>query len=751
MVEPSGRRVNLLLFIYNSSPNRKRGVYFCIVNSRHETSINTYILLLAAAVILAFTLMAGFQYYNLDKLDGRINALNDQLEERTRLFVEIQQSLGYGGVIHNLKNYIIRRNTRYFQAANGKAGLARDYLRQYGNLASIGTDESAQVAFILDMVEKYQQVLDYLESAEISGLSAYELDALIQVDDSMAESAMEKLKASYQEYAAAGRKEVLNAIFVSFITLISLVAGSILVLVLILVFTALRLKRRTARILAVTSGIGEGDLRTLVDLKSRDFIGRMTASFDTAITRFRDIISNIRGTIGESEHTATQLTDRIEETIVATNRINGSINELSRQVELLSSRTSGSSAAAEEIEMAILSLAKGIENQVSAVTQTSAAIEEMAASIKNVAGVTEIRMSSSKALAQVTEQGEEQLQKTGSLITGVSSSIDDMLEMIDVIENVARQTDMLSMNAAIEAAHAGDAGKGFTVVADEIRKLAESTRENSKQISGRLKEIIGVIQEALDSSRSTKGAFIAIRNGVAGALEAFNEIHNSTQELSAGTREVVSAVASLMDISGEIKSGSEEMKAGAGEIRAALKGAKGIADEVDREIGGVSRNAAEIASAAMSISQLGIANDRIITSLVDQAADFRLDDGDLETRKSGFSSYILQHHHWVSRVGNTLAGNTEISIDDMVDHRECEVGRWIDGTGGEQFGEHSAFAALSTAHCELHTQLGEILRLKSESKEEEANNMYTQLLETSRRLVGLFRELEETMHHPGLK
>ena len=404
---------------------------------RREQSITGYIWFLSAAVVVTFALLIGFQYLNLTRLDREINSLNDQLEERTRLFVEIQQTLGYGGVIHNLKNFIIRRDLRYFQAATGKAGLAREYLEQYKDLPGISDEEAGQVNFILDMVAKYRQVLDYLAEADIAEMSDLELDTLIQVDDSMAEAALENLKASYQEFAARSRAEVLDVIFLSFISLIILVAAGVTVLAILMLLVGLGLRRRMARILSVTTAIGSGDLRELIDMSSRDFVGRMTGNFDSAVSRFRDIAANIRGTVEEGNQNADDLTVRIEETLYAVNRINGSIGELSGMIGRLTARTSESSAAAEEIVATIKSLAGGIENQVSAVTQTSASIEEMAASIRSVASVAESRQKASRDLSQVTDQGESQLETTDGLITGISSSIDDMLEMIDVIESVA--------------------------------------------------------------------------------------------------------------------------------------------------------------------------------------------------------------------------------------------------------------------------------------------------------------------------
>ncbi len=195
--------------------------------------------------------------------------------------------------------------------------------------------------------------------------------------------------------------------------------------------------------------------------------------------------------IQEKKGYSLELSGHMKDSIYTTTRINGSVLAIYDKIETLNGDIQKSLSAIQEIAGTLRSLENKIEDQSSSITQTSAAIEEMDASISNVRVITEKKETASKDLVSHTVEGKRKMEEMGKGIDSIDSNIDSIQEIIKVINHIATQTNLLSMNAAIEAAHAGSAGKGFAVVAAEIRKLSESTSGNAKLISNTLKTIIG--------------------------------------------------------------------------------------------------------------------------------------------------------------------------------------------------------------------------------------------------------------------
>ncbi|GAB6088901.1 methyl-accepting chemotaxis protein [Spirochaeta dissipatitropha] len=179
---------------------------------------------------------------------------------------------------------------------------------------------------------------------------------------------------------------------------------------------------------------------------------------------------------------------------------------------------------------------------------TSAAVEEMSASIRSLTEVSTTRRSSVDSLMKSARQGGESLGAVTELISSVNRRAESILEIITVIENISSQTDLLSMNAAIEAAHAGEAGKGFAVVAEEIRKLAEQTRENLVTIHATLEENSSEVEQASQRSTETLRIFENTVHEVGAVKEAIEEILAGLKELSVGTNDMTSHTAATLQM-----------------------------------------------------------------------------------------------------------------------------------------------------------------------------------------------------------
>lgn len=383
-----------------------------------------------------------------------------------------------------------------------------------------------------------------------------------------------------------------------------------------------------SRFAHLTTEVARGDLSRTTRLSRKDEIGVLARNFDDAVVSLRQIAQGITEAVTENGAIGEDLARNLEQTVSAVTQIAANIQSIRRQFEVLVQSISTSSTAVEEIFANINGLAGQISNQASAVTETSAAVQEMSASIDSVARIAGEKETATTGLKALTEEGGRKVDTTADIVAAFSRTADDMLEIIQVINDVANRTNLLSMNAAIEAAHAGESGKGFAVVAEEIRRLAESTAENAKKMSQTLQAVVEKVGLALTASKESGEAFHRINTVVAEVTNAFSEISLSTKELSLGSREMLKSITSLTGITEEIRGGAAEMKAGAEEVNTALLRIKNISSDALSGIREIDSGAGDIGSAVMRISDLSVRNKSSAQSLAKHIARFRLSDAE---------------------------------------------------------------------------------------------------------------------------
>ena len=317
---------------------------------------------------------------------------------------------------------------------------------------------------------------------------------------------------------------------------------------------------------------GEGDLTVRLPIHGNDEITDLSEYFNETITKIGSSIKTVGNNSNVMQSIGDELSSNMTETASAINEISANIDGVKQQTMNQAASVTETSSTVEEIIRTIEQLNGSIETQSASVTQSSAAVEEMVANIASITNSLEKSDNMVKALAAATSEGKSTLLTSNTVTQKIADESGGLIEASSVIQNIASQTNLLAMNAAIEAAHAGESGKGFAVVADEIRKLAEESSAQGKTITDTLKKLSDDIRGLSDGSKIVEEKFNSIFQLSENVRGMSAELTAAMKEQENGSREVLAAIKNISSVTVEVKNGSEEM----------LIGGKGVANEMQK-------------------------------------------------------------------------------------------------------------------------------------------------------------------------
>ncbi len=307
---------------------------------------------------------------------------------------------------------------------------------------------------------------------------------------------------------------------------------------------------------------GNADLSKRIEVNSNDEVGNLGNGFNRFIEKLHTIISQIQDSKTELGGIEKELANRVQDASSSIAQILSNIEGISMQIGNQSTAVAQTSSAVTEIAENINSLENMIQNQADGVASASTAVEEMIGNIGSVNTSVEKLAESFGKLQSSSTEGIEQQMLVDQQISEVSVQSKTLQDANLAIANIASQTNLLAMNAAIEAAHAGEAGKGFAVVADEIRKLSETSTVQSKRIGAELNLIVQTIKKVVEASTKSKESFDLVSNLISDTDDLVRTIRAAMEEQQEGSKQILESLQLMNNSTLEVKTAGQEMKTG---------------------------------------------------------------------------------------------------------------------------------------------------------------------------------------------
>jgi methyl-accepting chemotaxis protein len=410
--------------------------------------------------------------------------------------------------------------------------------------------------------------------------------------------------------------------FTIFLALIMVIITAVIVYV--IVNTSLKPLINVSLILKDISQ-GEGDLTKSIPVKGNDVITDISSHVNQTLVKIKNLVINIKKEAGILFEIGGDLSQNMSNAAAAVHEINANIQSINTRIKRQGTSVTETHDTMGHLVTGINGLDEHIEKQSSSISRASSAIEQMVANIRSVTDTLIKNGENVRTLTEASEVGRAGLQEVSSDIQEIARESEGLLEINSVMENIASQTNLLSMNAAIEAAHAGESGKGFAVVAAEIRKLAESSSAQSKTIGNVLKKIKTSIDKITKSTENVLSKFEAIDTSVKTVSQQEDIIRNAMEEQGQGSKQILEGVGEINEITRQVKGDSRQMLEEAKDVIKESENLERATYEITTGMEEMTVGADHINVSVNQVNEIGYKNREAIDTLMKEVSRFRVE------------------------------------------------------------------------------------------------------------------------------